>query len=386
MKKFNRLPLWLKVMGPLAFASICLGINAIAFSEIRQSVQARRPTPAAPTPEPVTIQNTAVTVPTDNQLVATPTDSQPTDTRITLRPVSSDTFINDPQPIKITPVIHRDERPIGPFPAEPNTAEQNQLDPASAEAAPPNAVQSEAAESTPANAAPANTAQTTPAQTADARTTAAAKTTETKAASEDKTTASQDTAAQSQQLAKYGHFPYLEGNPADMSLVASYAEGTGHRAETLHPEAAAALLEMVAAARVDGIWLVPASGFRTIAQQRTLFNAQIERKGSPEAAARISAPPGYSEHHTGYAVDLADGALPQTQDIDDSFADTEAYQWLLANAQNHGFELSFPQDNPQGIAFEPWHWRYIGSVQSRESLGRQAPDLDTRNTTSTLLE
>ncbi|MEL6816702.1 MAG: M15 family metallopeptidase, partial [Cyanobacteria bacterium J06598_3] len=169
--------------------------------------------------------------------------------------------------------------------------------------------------------------------------------------------------------AKYGHFTYPVANPAQMSLIARYAEGDGQRPETLHPEAATALLEMVAAARAAGIWLVPASGFRTIAQQRTLFNDQMAAKGSPEAAALVSAPPGYSEHHTGYAVDLTDGSLPQAEDISLAFADSPAYQWLRENASQYGYELSFPEGNAQGISYEPWHWRYIGSLAARQSLG-----------------
>ncbi len=164
---------------------------------------------------------------------------------------------------------------------------------------------------------------------------------------------------------RYGHLPYVAASPADMQLIASYAHGEDKRYETLHPDAAAALFEMISAARAQGVWLVPASGFRTLAQQRTLFTAQIANKGTPEAAAVVSAPPGHSEHHTGYAVDLADGNLDQAYDISAAFADTPAYAWLIENAAQFGFELSFPQDNAQGISYEPWHWRYVGSAEAK---------------------
>lgn len=168
---------------------------------------------------------------------------------------------------------------------------------------------------------------------------------------------------------KYGHTSYPAGNPADMVLIASYAAGENQRYEILHPDAAAALMKMVADARTDGVWLVPASGFRTIAQQRTLFNEQMAVKGTPEAAAQVSAPPGYSEHHTGYALDITDGALPPDEDISVAFADTPAYAWLIAHAATYGFELSFPEDNPSGIAYEPWHWRYIGTPEAKAVFG-----------------
>ena len=204
-------------------------------------------------------------------------------------------------------------------------------------------------------------------------------------------TAEPATAPIADQTPKYGHFPYPEGEATSMALIASYSEGDIQRAETLHTDAAQALLEMVATARVEGIWLVPASGYRTIAQQRTLFSAQIAKKGSPEAAAIVSAPPGYSEHHTGYAIDLTDGTLPQTQDISDAFAETEAYQWLVANAGTFGFELSFPEDNEQGIAFEPWHWRYVGTAEAqalfRTATAATAADtVDLRNASDTPIE
>ena len=131
----------------------------------------------------------------------------------------------------------------------------------------------------------------------------------------------------------------------------------------MHTEAALALMKMIYAARDEGVWIVPVSGFRTIAHQETLFQAQIQRRGSPEEAAKLSAPAGYSEHHTGYAIDLADGNFPK-QDITYEFANTNAFRWLIKYAKEYGFELSFPENNRQGVSFEPWHWRFIGSPRA----------------------
>ena len=339
-----KLKLLLKIALPAAFVSLCVGISAIAlteisFTDIRRAIQIRRnsssdtytSTPTHPektslistaptttstgpetiTREPVTIQSTASIEPQSNQIVLGPLQTHQVKTPIALRPVSTEGFINDPQPIQITPVL-------------PNTIAPD---------------------------ASASTTDRSP----------------------------QPTASTPQRAVKYGHLPYAEGKLDEMVLVASYAEGANaQRSEVLHPEAAKALLEMTAAARVDGVWLILASGFRTVAEQHTLFDAQIERKGSPEAAAKISAPPGHSEHHTGYAVDLADGALPPSQDISEQFAQSPAYQWLLKNAKDYGFELSFLEDNPQGVNFEPWHWRYVGSTQSREQLGLQSSTASTQ--------
>ena len=162
----------------------------------------------------------------------------------------------------------------------------------------------------------------------------------------------------------YGHLPYAQANPKHMLLIASYATGKEQRFESLHPEAGKALMKMIFAARETGVWLVPVSGFRTISQQDRLFKDQSQRLGSPEAAAKLSAPPGYSEHHTGFAVDLADGKMLVTEDIKLDFEKTQAFDWLVHHAREFGFELSFPQSNSQGISYEPWHWRFVGSPKA----------------------
>jgi zinc D-Ala-D-Ala carboxypeptidase len=161
----------------------------------------------------------------------------------------------------------------------------------------------------------------------------------------------------------YGHFAYLHAYPNQLMTVASYATKEYQRFESLAPEAAKALMKMIYAARDEKVWIIPVSGFRTIEQQKKLFDEQIKRRGSIQEAAKISAPPGYSEHHTGYAVDLADGHFPK-QDITLKFEKTDAFGWLNRHAQEFGFELSFYNSNPQGVGYEPWHWRYIGSPEA----------------------
>ncbi|HEY9618014.1 MAG TPA: D-alanyl-D-alanine carboxypeptidase family protein, partial [Microcoleaceae cyanobacterium] len=49
---------------------------------------------------------------------------------------------------------------------------------------------------------------------------------------------------------------------------------------------------------------------------------------------------------------------------------TAAFQWLQANAAHYSFELSFPKDNRQGVSYEPWHWRYVGDIQSLKTFYR----------------
>jgi len=158
----------------------------------------------------------------------------------------------------------------------------------------------------------------------------------------------------------FGHLPYAQSEPNLMMLIGSYATGGEQRFEFLHPEAGKALMKMIYAAREEGVWIVPVSGFRTLEQQQKLFQDQIKRRGSPQEAAKVSAPPGHSEHHTGFAVDLADGKFPK-QDVTYVFEQTDTYRWLTRRAREFGFEMSFTANNSQGVSFEPWHWRYVAS-------------------------
>jgi D-alanyl-D-alanine carboxypeptidase len=163
----------------------------------------------------------------------------------------------------------------------------------------------------------------------------------------------------------FGHLPYREDDPSRLESVGRFVRGTYERSESLDFEANQAFHQMATAAKSEGVYLMPISGFRTISDQKILFEKQIERKGSAEAAARWSAPPGHSEHHTGYAIDIADEQQPNT-DLKLAFEQTSAYRWLQINADKYGFEKSFPQNNRQGVSYEPWHWRYIKSSRAAE--------------------
>jgi len=166
---------------------------------------------------------------------------------------------------------------------------------------------------------------------------------------------------------KYGHLPYKEAPQDTLRIVGKYYD----RFEKLHFEATREFKKMQDEAKLDGIGIVPISGFRTIADQEFLFKRQINRQqGSVEAAARFSAPPGYSEHHTGYAIDIGEESSPNT-DIKFEFEYTAAYNWLEKKAKFHKFELSFPKNNQQGVRFEPWHWRYVGSMRAKGIFNKQ---------------
>ncbi|ELR96337.1 D-alanyl-D-alanine carboxypeptidase family protein [Gloeocapsa sp. PCC 73106] len=155
-----------------------------------------------------------------------------------------------------------------------------------------------------------------------------------------------------------GHLSYEEAPPSDLIPI------TPDQQVKLRSAAAAKFLEMQADAASEGIILVPVSGFRSISEQEHLFfEVKAERGEVTTKRAEVSAPPGYSEHHTGYAIDIGDGKVPATH-VKGDFAQTPAFKWLQANAARYSFELSFPENNPQGINYEPWHWRFVGDTHS----------------------
>ncbi|MFZ9850182.1 MAG: M15 family metallopeptidase [Vulcanococcus sp.] len=153
-----------------------------------------------------------------------------------------------------------------------------------------------------------------------------------------------------------GHFPYRELPAAELVTIAPGVQ--------LQRDAAEALQAMQAAASADGIDLRVLSAFRSIAlQKRIFFDVKSERNQSALERSRVSAPPGFSEHSTGYAVDLGDGRSPATN-LSATFEHTAAFAWLQANANRFHFALSFPQGNRQGVSYEPWHWRFEGSAEA----------------------
>ncbi|MEM9152809.1 MAG: M15 family metallopeptidase [Cyanobacteria bacterium P01_F01_bin.3] len=157
-----------------------------------------------------------------------------------------------------------------------------------------------------------------------------------------------------------GHRAYEIADPATLVAVG------GNPMVKLQPEVAQKVETMLAEAQASGVSLGAISGFRTLEDQQYLFfELKAERGQTAETRAEVSAPPGYSEHHTGYAVDFVDLSQPATE-LNESFEQTPAFRWLEENAPYYGFEMSFPKGNNQNVAYEPWHWRYVGNQESLE--------------------
>ena len=152
-----------------------------------------------------------------------------------------------------------------------------------------------------------------------------------------------------------GHLPYDEIPKEKLVLIEPNIE--------VHIDMRDSLLKMREEAKKDGIHLVLLSGYRSINLQKDIFySLKSIRNQEASERARVSAPPGYSEHSTGFAIDIGDATQRET-DFETEFENTDAFKWLIKNAAKFHFKLSFAKDNKY-IDYEPWHWRYEGSIEA----------------------
>ncbi|MBI3183330.1 MAG: D-alanyl-D-alanine carboxypeptidase family protein [Myxococcales bacterium] len=121
---------------------------------------------------------------------------------------------------------------------------------------------------------------------------------------------------------------YVNGRPFGITV---YPVGQG---EYLRADAAKAYVQMIAAAKRAGVNLYAVSGFRTMDEQRKLYQAYLNGTGN------LAARPGYSNHQGGISMDI--GGV--------GGYGTRAYQWL----KNHARRFGFVND----VSGEYWHWTY----------------------------
>jgi D-alanyl-D-alanine carboxypeptidase len=129
------------------------------------------------------------------------------------------------------------------------------------------------------------------------------------------------------------------------------------REQRLAPGAARAWFRMRGLAARDGVLLQTVSAYRSVGYQAGIVARKREAGQSMDRILAVSAAPGYSEHHTGRALDLT---TPGYVPLEEEFEDSPAFEWLTDNAADCGFRLSFPRDNRHGVIYEPWHWAWSG--------------------------
>lgn len=163
-------------------------------------------------------------------------------------------------------------------------------------------------------------------------------------------------------LAKYSKVYFLNENyyPEKLEKIDQKYILNGKGDQYFHARAMDHLEDLLkAAARADHDIKV-VSAYRSFDEQTDLKGQFKQVYG--EGANAFSADQGYSEHQLGTAVDLT---ITEVGGTYTSFADTEAYQWLLDNAHKYGFTLSYPEGN-EFYVFEPWHWRFVGTELARD--------------------
>ncbi|MCU7834230.1 MAG: D-alanyl-D-alanine carboxypeptidase family protein [gamma proteobacterium symbiont of Taylorina sp.] len=127
------------------------------------------------------------------------------------------------------------------------------------------------------------------------------------------------------------------------------------RLQRLIPLATSAWAEMKEHAQKEGVTLNIVSAFRAVDKQRNIIYMILGSGQTISEILKVCAAPGYSEHHTGRAVDFTS---TECEPLSEEFENTEAFIWLNENAKIYSFRLSYPKNNLLGIAYEPWHWAY----------------------------
>jgi len=133
-------------------------------------------------------------------------------------------------------------------------------------------------------------------------------------------------------------------DPSELTVTETCHRATGYRSGTafticityidgkaVEVNTARAYVKMRAAAKRRGVYLHIVSCFRTMAQQRYLYSLYKSGRGN------LAAPPGYSNHQSGHALDLNTSA-------------GGVYSFLA----NHGAAYRFHRTVPS----EAWHWEH----------------------------
>jgi LAS superfamily LD-carboxypeptidase LdcB len=178
--------------------------------------------------------------------------------------------------------------------------------------------------------------------------------------------------------------PFITGNADADARIQNLAEERGYKLRSapvsppvafidglyVQQKAAQPYLDMIAAAKAEGLPITITAAFRSVEEQRQLF---LERLGAPVASIaagtaddavletlKTTAPPGYSRHHNGFTVDIACGSVGLY-----GFLDTPCFSWLakdnFKNAKEFGWIPSYPDGvNSVGPEPEPWEYVWVG--------------------------
>lgn len=153
--------------------------------------------------------------------------------------------------------------------------------------------------------------------------------------------------------------------PEATDLVSVGEDCSGRRAR-LTADAATAWQQMREAAAAAGVELLLVSAYRSYDYQVRLWERKLAAGETPAEIRRVLAVPGFSQHHTGCAVDVG---APGCTELTEDFEATPAFRWLTEHAGEFGFSMPYGRENAQGVIYEPWHWYWSenpgGSIKFR---------------------
>ena len=125
------------------------------------------------------------------------------------------------------------------------------------------------------------------------------------------------------------------------------------------------VVALMQAAEKEGIYLKIESAYRSAGYQKRIFKRMLEEGRTFDDIVRYVAPPGYSQHMLGTAVDF----FPS----DWAFVDTPAYTWLQENTSRFGFEETYSRFNPLNMPWEAWHWNFTGNTNGDQARSDRFP-------------
>ena len=144
---------------------------------------------------------------------------------------------------------------------------------------------------------------------------------------------------------------------AEATELSSIGNDIYGREQYLTPGASNAWKALSQAAVADGESLLPVSAFRSFSYQESILRRKLNAGSPIGEVLKVSAAPGYSEHHSGCAVDIS---TPGSPTLEEEFENSSAFTWLTRNGGRFGFSMSYPRDNKHQLAYEPWHWTFVG--------------------------
>lgn len=172
--------------------------------------------------------------------------------------------------------------------------------------------------------------------------------------------------------------PFLRLINLDNLLSSSYTPSTKNAyGIPLDTRITANFSAMMSAARKAGHTdLAANSGYRSHKKQTELYNRKINlfkskgynAKEAERRAGEIVAKPGSSEHQYGMSADICNRAITSKYgNLNEAFAKTSTYKWLIENSAKYGFVLRYPEDKYSitKIVYEPWHYRYVGKKHAK---------------------